>query len=258
METSDTLIETIIKSVEADGKHQVHSNMITMAAVSRLKKSGFKVKMSGDGLLTVTKKQKASKKLPKVLERDQIKKFMACPNTKTKIGLRNRAILQVLYRAGLRVSEICNLTEPDINLKNGFIYVQLGKGSKDRWLPLDSETVNWLKKWAAIRPQNTDLFFPTLKGTKLDQRYIRDLFYRISKQTGVYIQDGHRKKPVHPHAFRHTCLTELLEEDFNITEVQAIAGHSSIQTTAIYLSVRPAKLAEKMRNRPTTESEATV
>lgn len=199
----------------------------------------------------------AAKKLPKVLPREDVAKILSIPNIKTTTGLRNRVILQVMYRAGLRVQEVCNLTVDDVDLEKGFIYVQAGKGEKDRYIPMDLETMNWCRRWAQARGEYEkkknrslgDYFFPSLKGTQLDQRYIREMCYRLSKQAGVYIRDGKKKKPVHPHVFRHCCMTELLEDGFTINEVKEIAGHSSILTTSIYLSVRPEQLAAKMRQR---------
>ena len=195
----------------------------------------------------------SSKKLPKVLSREQVEELLKVPDVKRTVsGLRNRAILQVLYRAGLRVSEVCNLTPADVDLKQGVLYIQEGKGGKDRYVPIDSETIAWLKQWQEKRPAGDYFFSATRTGTagnKLDVRYVRDMLYRISHRAGVYLQNGKNKKPVNPHAFRHTYATELLEEGFGIHEVQQLLGHSDIKTTSIYLSVRPVKLAEKIRGR---------
>jgi len=198
---------------------------------------------------TQPKKKRTPKTLPKVLDRADIQKILAVPNINTWTGLRNRVILQVMWRAGLRVQEVCNLSVADIDLDRGYILVQLGKGGKDRSLPLEPDSIEWLAVWIDQRNSNSDLLFPTSKGTILDQRYVRQAVYNYAKKAGVYIQNGREKKLPSCHTFRHCCMTELLEDGFNIAEVQAIAGHSSIQTTSKYLSVRPAVLAEKMRNR---------
>lgn len=198
------------------------------------------------------KGKKKSSRLPKIISREDAKKLLAVPNVKTRIGLRNRVILELLYRCGLRVSEVCNMTVNDIDMEGGFLMVQLGKGGKDRNLPMEPETMEWIAKWAEIRPEcpeDTDYLFPTLSGTQLDQRYVRDMVYRCSEKAGVYVQDGKKKKKVHPHILRSCYATEVLEEGLNIVEVQALLGHSSIQTTAIYTKVRPVALAEKIRHR---------
>ena len=196
-------------------------------------------------------------KLPKILPREDVAKILAVPNISTTLGLRNRTILQVMYRAGLRVQEVCNLTIEDVNLNDGFIYVQAGKGDKDRYIPMDSDTVSWCEKWNVVREKWAadkgrklgDQLFCSLKGTELDQRYIRSMLYKICKAAGVYIRSGKVKKLPSPHNLRHCCLTELLEDGLDLHEVQAVAGHASIETTSIYLAVRPHVLAEKMRNR---------
>lgn len=198
-------------------------------------------------------KKRKPQRLPKVISREEAKAILALPNIKTKIGLRNRVLLQVLYRCGLRVSEACDLSTKDVDTAQGFLFIQQGKNSKDRSVPMDPETISWCKRWAEKRPPGTDFFFPTLQDTKLDDRYVRELCYRLSREAGVYIQDGKkgssRRVPIHPHTWRHCCFTELLEEGFSLTDIQQMAGHSDLKTTTVYLSVRPAALAAKIRER---------
>lgn len=194
-------------------------------------------------------KKRKPQRLPKVISREEARAILALPNVKTRIGLRNRTLLQVLYRCGLRVSEACNLTLKDVDTAQGFIYVQGGKGGKDRVVPMDPETVSWCQRWAEKRPTNTQWFFPSLQGTQLDQRYIRAMVANYSKKAGVYVQDGKKQRPVWPHVFRHTCFTEMLEENFALTDIQLMAGHSDLKTTCIYLNVRPQALAAKIRER---------
>lgn len=188
------------------------------------------------------------KKLPKVLSREEIARLFSIPNPRYPTGLRNRVILQVLYRAGLRRSEITNLTPADVDLDQAFLFIQDGKGGKDRVVPIDKETVDWLKKWDERRP-DSEFFFCSLKGKKLMDRYILEMVYRYSEKSGVYVQNGKSKKKVHPHIFRHTYATELVEEGFGLHEVQALLGHADIKTTSVYLHVRPVRLAEKIRAR---------
>ncbi len=187
-------------------------------------------------------------KLPKVLSRADVEKLLSAPNIKCPTGLRNRVALQFMYRAGLRVSEICNLSVGDVDLVNGLVYVQQGKNGKDRYIPLDTESMEWCKRWLAIKPPSEYLFC-TLEGGQMSVRYLREVCYRISEKTGVYVNDNHSKKKVNPHIFRHTCATELLEDGLNIREVQQVLGHGDLNTTMIYTAVRPEALAIKMRQR---------
>ena len=169
---------------------------------------------------------------------------LSCP-----IGIRNYAIIIMMYRAGLRVSEVCNLTLSDVNFETGLIYVQQGKYSKDRYVPMDSDVIKTCQDWLKVRPQS-DYFFCTMQGGKLNQRYIREMCYRLSKKAGVYIQDGTEQKPVSPHKLRHTCFTEMLREGTaNIREIQQLAGHSSLNTTMIYTHVVMDELQAKIAKR---------
>lgn len=198
-------------------------------------------------------KKRHSSKLPKFIPQNEVLKILSCINTKCWMGLRNHTIIMVLYRAGLRVSELCKLTLPDVNFNTEMIYVQQGKGKKDRYVPMDFNVKQSLKNWLKIRlvVQDADEYlFCTSKGRKLSDRYVREMCYRTSEKAGVYIQDGTKKKPVSPHKFRHSCFTELLREgDFNIREIQQIAGHKSINTTMIYTHVVTDDIQKKMRGR---------
>jgi len=187
-------------------------------------------------------------KLPKIVSQDNVIKILSKINTRCPTGCRNYAIIMTMYRAGLRVSEICNLTLSDVNFNTGLIYVQQGKGGKDRYVPMDSDIKKAMQAWLKIRPES-QYFFCTLKGGQIDTRYVREMCYRLSRKANVYIQDGIEKKPVSPHKFRHSCLTSLLKEGFNIRQVQEIAGHSNLNTTMIYTHVIIDDLKEKMQNR---------
>lgn len=170
-------------------------------------------------------------------------------NINCPTGCRNYAILMMLYKAGLRVSELSNLALSDVNFETELIYIQCGKGKRDRYVPMDADVIAAAKAWLEIRP-NSEFFFCTLKGGQLDTRYIREMCYRISEKAGVYIQDGKEKKKVSPHKLRHSFATDLLKSgDFNIREVQELLGHSSISTTQIYTHVAIDEMAKKFKKR---------
>lgn len=187
-------------------------------------------------------------KLPKIIDQRSVTKMLKQINIGCPTGIRNYAIVVMMYRAGLRVSEVCNLRFPDVNFETGLIYVQQAKGKKDRYVPMDNDIIESTKVWLAIRPES-ELFFCTLKGGQMSQRYIREVCYRLSTKAGVYIQDGTEKKPVSPHKLRHTMATELLKEGFNIREVQETLGHGNVQTTMIYTHVVQDELQEKIKRR---------
>jgi integrase/recombinase XerD len=187
--------------------------------------------------------------LPKVLSREDAHKLLASIRTTSRTGLRNRVALQLMYRAGLRVSEVCNLRINDVDIKNGYIYVQRGKGGKDRYVPIDPETIRLCQDWLFRKPPG-EYFICTLRGGPVSQRYLRAVCYRLSAKTGIYLDNNHRRVPVHPHTLRHCYATERLEDGFDLREVQELLGHSSLNTTAIYTHIRPAKLKAKVQELP--------
>ncbi|HHX60320.1 MAG TPA: tyrosine-type recombinase/integrase [Epulopiscium sp.] len=193
-----------------------------------------------------------SKKLPKFISESEAVKLLSAINQKCASGARNHAILMIMYRAGLRVSEVANLAPQDMDFESGMIYVQAGKGEKDRYVPMDPSLIKSCKNWLKHRPEG-NYFFCTFKSGQLDTRYIREMTYRTSIKAGVFIQDGKEKKEVNPHALRHSFATEILKSgDFNIRELQEMLGHGHVTTTQIYTHVTQADIAKKMKNRRMT------
>ncbi len=188
-------------------------------------------------------------KLPKVLSREDAAKLIETPDVTTFYGLRDKIAMLLMYRSALRVSEVCSLFVDDVDLEQGFIFVHQGKGGKDRVVPMDEGTIEWCRHWLTIRPKKSDYFVPTKRGTPVLPRHFRKVIGDYGKKAGVYLRDGKKKKPPHPHTLRHCCLTELLEDGSTICEVAQIAGHEKIETTAKYLHVRPHILAQKIRKR---------
>jgi len=183
-----------------------------------------------------------AKRLPTVLEKAEAEALLDQPNTSCPTGLRNRAILEVLYRAGLRNAEARHLRPGDIRWQDGVIEVRGGKGGKDRVVPIDSETIGWLTAWKGKRPKGSRYFFTTLQGRVLSARYLQTLIKRLAHKAGI-----ERADQVTPHVLRHSYATHLLNDGFTIREVQQLLGHSSIQTTQIYTHVSPGDLAEKIQ-----------
>ncbi len=184
------------------------------------------------------------KKLPVVLDTEEAEAILAKPNTGCPTGLRNRAILEVMYRAGLRVSEVINLKPGDIRWNSGILEVRSGKGGKDRNVPVDSETLGWLRAWQGQRPGRRQRFFTTLQGKPLSPRYLQQLVKRLAHKAGL-----ERADRVTPHVLRQTYATALLNGDFTIREVQTLLGHSNVSTTQIYTHVEPRALSAKIQSR---------
>jgi integrase/recombinase XerD len=182
------------------------------------------------------------KRLPFVLDQAEVEKMLRRPNIKCPTGLRNRAILEIMAGAGLRVSEVVQLKPGEIRWDTGIIEVHDGKGGRDRNVPVTSETLGWLRAWQGKRPQ-ARRFFCTLRGTPVSTRYLQAAVKRIARKAGV--ENAER---VSPHTLRHTYATQKLEAGFNLREVQELLGHSSVTTTQVYTHVRPRELAAKVQH----------
>ena len=172
---------------------------------------------------------------------------MARPNIHCPTGLRNRAILETLHRAGLRASEACGIHLRDLDWKTGELRIrpEVAKGGREAVLPLDERTLGWLERWKTERRRHAagkPWMFTTLKGGQLDRRYIWEMVSRYGRKAGI-------ERPVWPHVLRHTFATTLLAEGFTIVDVQALMRHADLRTTAIYLHVRNEELRAKVRAR---------
>ena len=184
------------------------------------------------------------KRLPVVLEAAEVKAILDAANIHCPTGFRNRTMLTVLWRCGLRVSEACNLRPEHIRWDTKILEVRRGKGGKDRNVPLDDVAFDWLERWRAHRAASP-FFFSSLKGMRLSPRYVQQLVKRLAKKA----LPPARAALVTPHVLRHTYATELLDEGFTLRDVQTLLGHASVATTQIYTHVRPAALTAKVRRR---------
>lgn len=162
--------------------------------------------------------------------------------------IRNRALICLLWRAGLRISEALALRPKDIDLSKGSIRILRGKGDKARTAALDPLACDVVRSWIAIRDERLAVkksaaVFCTLKGGELDPRYVWAALRRLAKRAGI-------EKRVHPHCFRHAFATELLEEGVSLRTIQAALGHSSLETTAVYIArIAAPEVVAAMRRR---------
>lgn len=178
------------------------------------------------------------------MTREEVAALLAAPNLRAPTGLRNRVMLELMYRAGLRVSEVCNLKPRDVDVKQGTIRVWGGKGG-DGTAYFDSESLRLLlEQWKGIRrtlPKSEHLFC-TLAGSAVSPRYIQQMVQRMRRRSGISAR-------VTPHTLRHTFATELLAEGFNIREVQEALRHSDVSTTMLYTHIIDSHLRAKIQRR---------
>ncbi len=180
----------------------------------------------------VLESPKIGRKLPLVLTYPEVSKILEQQDVSTFLGLRDKAMLEVTYACGLRISELIGLSVNDIFLKDGFIRV-LGKGSKERVVPIGSEAVHWLKRYLLkARPNlakqfSQNILFLNNRGQKLSRMGV----WKILK---FYVNKAGIKKKAYPHTLRHCFATHLLEGGADLKAVQEMLGHADISTTEIY------------------------
>ena len=175
--------------------------------------------------------------LPKFLNQSEIETLLAQPDVSTEIGLRDRAVLELMYSSGLRVSEAVTLTMKDIDLDSG-ILTTTGKGSKTRRVPVGSSAVEWLKSYLVLRRRKENIEVQNLFVTPLGRPVNRQIIYQ-------FIREYAEKcgfQGVSPHTLRHSFATHLIQNRADIRSVQQMLGHSDISTTQIYTHITDAHL----------------
>jgi integrase/recombinase XerD len=178
---------------------------------------------------------KTGQKLPIVLSVEEIDQIIRSIDVSTKEGQRNRAIIEVLYSCGLRISELTNLKYSNLALDEGFIKVE-GKGSKQRLVPISKSAIKEIENYKYYRNQLTpkkgseDIVFLSNRGTPIS----RIMVFHFIKE---YAEKAEIKKSISPHTFRHSFATHLLEGGANIRAIQMMLGHEKITTTEIYTHI---------------------
>ena len=206
---------------------------------------------------------KIGRKIPDVLTLDEIDRIFAAIDLSLPNGQRNRAIFEVLYACGLRVSELVNLKRSNLYFHEGYITV-IGKGDKERFVPIGSDAMKHVlfyldhdrKNLKKILPGNDDFVFINTRGKPLSRIWIFLIIKDLCTLAGI-------EKNVSPHTFRHTFATHLIEGGADLKVVQDLMGHESITTTEVYTHLDTEYLRETIimfhpRNRRKTETPPSV
>jgi integrase/recombinase XerD len=179
---------------------------------------------------------KLSKKLPQVLTVKEIDEILSQPDINNKLGLRDKALLEVFYACGIRVSELINLKISGLFFKEEIIRV-FGKGSKERLVPIGRSAISWVTEYLKqSRPllekksKSENYLFLNVRGTKLSRM-------GVWKVVNHYVKEAKIDKEVHPHTFRHSFATHLIEGGADLRAVQEMLGHADISTTQIYTHI---------------------
>jgi len=183
---------------------------------------------------------KVRRKLPEFLELSEVEALLSAPDTKTIVGLRDQAILELLYSTGMRVGELLALNLPDMDRQSALVKVR-GKGKKERILPVGRTAMtaldNYLARRYELSSRPSQAVFLSQRGNRPDAKSIRR---RIEK----YARDAGIKKKITPHTLRHTFATHMLNAGADLRSVQELLGHASLSTTQIYTHVTADRLKQ--------------
>jgi len=169
--------------------------------------------------------------LPKFLTEEEIDRLFAAPDITTAEGIRDRAMIEVMYAAGLRVSELVGMKRTDVEIHAGLVLCH-GKGSKERRVPIGKSAIHWLQQYAALKASYgsaNSLFLFLHRGRPLTRQFAWATIKRLAAKAGL--------KDISPHTLRHSFATHLLQHGADSRSVQALLGHSDISTTQIYTHI---------------------
>ena len=198
-------------------------------------------KLRSDNPVATHKTPKIGRALPKDLSEADVEALIHAPDINTALGLRDRAMLEVLYACGLRVTELLNLRLELINLKQGYLRI-VGKGNKERLVPMGQVACEWIEKYLTeSRPQlyksATDYLFLTVHGGIMSRQNFWYAIKRYALQAGIQAE-------LSPHTLRHAFATHLLNHGADLRVVQMLLGHSDLSTTQIYTHVAQIRMQQ--------------
>jgi len=181
--------------------------------------------------------------LPQTLDYEEVDRLLAAPKTHTKLGLRDKALLELLYATGLRVSEAAALKLSDVNREAGFLRT-VGKGNKERIVPVGKQALQWLNRYLAEarprfgkHPPSCGEIFLSTRGTPMSRKTIWHLIKKYTRGAGI-------AKNISPHTLRHSFASHLLQHGGDLRAIQEMLGHASISTTQVYTHVDQSRLKD--------------
>ncbi len=180
--------------------------------------------------------------LPHTLDYGEVERLLAVPNTRTKLGLRDRAMLEFMYATGLRVSEVAHIKLGDITFEAGFLR-SVGKGNKERIVPIGKHAIEWVQRYlheargSFAKAENLGEVFLSTRGKPLSRKTIWVLIKKYARRAGI-------TKNITPHTLRHSFATHLLDNGGDLRVIQEMLGHADISTTQIYTHVDQRRLKE--------------
>lgn len=214
-------------------------------AVKEFHKFLYTENITRDNPASLVETPKTDKTLPMVLTKDEMNKMLSSINGDKPIDIRNRAMMETMYAAGLRITELLDLRLSNLHLREKYMTI-IGKGDKERMVPLGEMAVVSLRKYIEkareeLIKESTDLLFFNYKGDKMSRQGFYKYIVNLAKDCGI-------SKEISPHTIRHSFATHLLEGGVDLRIVQEILGHEDISTTQIYTHIDKSKLKEMYDN----------
>ncbi|MGC8339116.1 site-specific tyrosine recombinase XerD [Cronobacter sakazakii] len=226
-----------------EGGYKATSTARLLSAVRRLFQHLYREKIRDDDPSALLASPKLPQRLPKDLSEAQVERLLQAPTVEEPIELRDKAMLEVLYATGLRVSELVGLTMSDVSLRQGVVRV-IGKGNKERLVPLGEEAVYWLEQYLMhgrpwlLNGQSLDILFPSNRARQMTRQ---TFWHRIKHYAQLAGIDSEK---LSPHVLRHAFATHLLNHGADLRVVQMLLGHSDLSTTQIYTHVATERLRQ--------------
>ena len=221
--------------------YKATSSARLLSVIRRIFQYFYREKLRQDDPSAILSAPKLPQRLPKDLTEAQVESLLQAPNVELHIELRDKAMLEVLYATGLRVSELIGLTISDVSLRQGVVRV-IGKGNKERLVPLGEEAIYWIENYLQygrpwlVNGQSIDVLFPSNRNRQMT----RQTFWHRIKYYAVIA--GIDAEALSPHVLRHAFATHLLNHGADLRVVQMLLGHSDLSTTQIYTHVATERL----------------
>ena len=240
MANKSDLLDFIAKRVESGAKPR--STARQLSSFRRFFRYILREGMRGSDPTVDIEMPRIGRSLPKSLSEDEVDALLNAPNTDEPLGHRDRAMLELLYATGLRVSELINLRQSQVNFNQGVLRI-VGKGDRERLIPLGEESQRWLLEFLdgprmeILLERQTDYLFPTRRGDRMTRQAFWHIIKRYAAKAGI-------RQKMSPHSLRHAFATHLLNRGADLRVVQMLLGHSDLSTTQIYTHVARERLKE--------------
>jgi len=234
-----------ISSLSED-EYAVASLARKLTSIRMLAKYLVRERLREDDFSELIHGPKLVRRVPDTLSVDEVRRLMEAPDTNKPYGVRDKAILELFYSSGLRVSELSSLEMHQLDLEQGFLRV-FGKGAKERLVPMGRQAIEWVERYLGharnffAKPHSGSALFLSERGTAISRKTLWVIIKKYARVAGI-------DKAVKPHLLRHSFATHLLSGGADLRVIQEMLGHSDISTTQIYTAVETKRLLDQHKN----------